>query len=243
MKKLFSILLLLMSVSVLPLYTLAAGTYVDDNSGLLTPACIQVLEEECASFRNEYGIELAYLTVDSLGGRSAIDYADDYFEQHYDSDGILFLIAWEEREWYISTAGSAVQALSDHDLMAIEEAIIPYLSAGRFDDALFHFQVILPDYLENEPDSGFSILLSLLAGAAIAGIVILVMRSAMNTKRMQHSAANYETEGSYHLRQHQDLFLYSDVTKRPRPQNNSSGGSSVHRSSSGRTHGGRGGRF
>lgn len=243
MKKLFSILILLVFVSTLLLPVLAVGPYVSDNAGILTSACVQVLEEECLSFRDEYGMELAYLTVDSLGGRSAMNYADDYFERHYGSDGILFLIAWAEREWYISTTGAAIQVLSDHDLMAIEEEIIPYISTGRFDDAFFHFQAILPDYLVNESDSGFSIMLSLLAGAAIAGIVILIMCSTMNTRRAQCSAANYETDGSYHLRQHQDLFLYSNVTKRPRPRNNSSGGSSIHRSSSGRSHGGRGGRF
>lgn len=243
MKKLFSVLILLAFVSVLPLAAFAAGSYVNDSAGLLTFAGIQVLEEECVSFHNEYGMDLAYLTVESLGGRSAVDYADEYFERYYGPDGVLFLIAWAEREWYISTSGSAIQALSDHDLMAIEEEIIPYLSSGQFDDAFFHFQVILPDYLANKPDSDFSIVFSLLAGGIIAGIVILIMRSSMNTKRPQRSAANYETDGSYHLRQHQDLFLYSNVAKRPRPQNNSSGGSSVHRSSSGRSHGGRGGRF
>ena len=49
-------------------------------------------------------------------------------------------------------------------------------------------------------------------------------------------------DNSYHLRTNQDLFLYSNISKRPKPKESSSG-SSTHRSSSGRSHGGRGGSF
>jgi len=66
----------------------------------------------------------------------------------------------------------------------------------------------------------------------------------MNTKKPMHSAEDYLTEGTYRLTRSQDLFLYSNLTKTPRPQQNTSGsGSGTHRSSSGRSHGGRGGKF
>ena len=90
------------------------------------------------------------------------------------------------------------------------------------------------DHLDNEA--------KIPGGAVISGIILLFMRASMNTKNPQHNATNYETSGSYHLSQHQDLFLYSNISKRPKPQNNNSG-SSTHRSSSGRTHGGHGGKF
>lgn len=42
-----------------------------------------------------------------------------------------------------------------------------------------------------------------------------------------------------------DLYLYSNITKRARPKNdnNNGGGSSIHISSSGETHGGTSGKF
>lgn len=242
MKRVISFITVLLLIFLQAMSAFSAGYYVHDHAGLLDFAAIQVLEEECISFRNTQSMELAYVTVDSLNGKSARDYADHYFEQHFGSNGILFVIALNEREWYISTTGTAIQALSDRDLMEIENEVMPYLSSGQFYDAFYHFQVILPDYLTTDSAPSINILLSILLGAVIAGGTIWIMCSSMNTKKPQRSAVSYETEGSYHLQTYQDLFLYSNINKRPRPQNNSSG-SSVHRSSAGRSHGGRGGRF
>ena len=81
-------------------------------------------------------------------------------------------------------------------------------------------------------------------GAAIAAIVVLIMRSSMNTKRPQRSAGEYIDSSSYNLWRNQDIFLYSQVRKvRKQTQSSSGGGSSVHRSSGGRSHGGGHGRF
>ena len=188
-------------------------------------------------------MDVVILTVPSLMGKSAQAFADDFYENNrYSPDGVLFLIDMGSRQWHISTSGTAIEALSDRDLMTIEDRVIPYFTEGRYYDGFFRFLDILPDHLKNGSGSGFNLLISLLGGAAMAGICLLVMRSSMNTKKPQRSAENYMTDGSYQLRQHQDLFLYSNISKRSRPQNNSSG-SSTHRSFSGTRHGGRGGRF
>ncbi|MBR2888772.1 MAG: TPM domain-containing protein [Oscillospiraceae bacterium] len=85
---------------------------------------------------------------------------------------------------------------------------------------------------------------ALLIGAAVGGIAILIMRGQMNTARAQRTAGSYLVSGSYQLRRVQDIFLYSRVTKTPRPKSNSGGGgSSTHSSSMGRSHGGRSGGF
>lgn len=90
-------------------------------------------------------------------------------------------------------------------------------------------------------------LTALLIGAIAGGIVLLILRSRMNTAKAQHGAQDYLTPGSYNLKRHQDIFLYSNVSRQRKAENNSSGGrgggSSVHRSSSGRSHGGGRGRF
>lgn len=92
-----------------------------------------------------------------------------------------------------------------------------------------------------------SIWVALLVGAVIAAVAVWVMYSQMNTAKAQKNAVQYIKNGSYNLHTHRDLFLYSRVNRTPRPKQTSSGsrggGSSVHRSSGGRRHGGRGGRF
>lgn len=93
------------------------------------------------------------------------------------------------------------------------------------------------------------ILIALVIGAVVASVVLLIMRSRMNTVKPQKGARSYMMPGSYSLNRQQDLFLYSQLRKVRRSENNSSsrgghgGGSSVHRSSSGRSHGGGHGKF
>lgn len=270
-RKLSALLLCLLVFSGSCLTVFAASANVIDQAGLLSSSDVAVLEEEAVKMKDQYGLDLVYLTVESLNGKTARDYADDYYDQNgYGEDGVLFLLAMEEREWYISTCGIAIYALTDYALGEIESEVVPYLSDGRYYEAFYHFQVLLSEYMDayeqGEPIDGYvpgyredvvyyeperevkrevNLLLSLVIGVVVAAVAVLIMRSSMNTKRKQSSAGDYLKQGSYHLRRHQDLFLYSNVTKTRRQENNGTrgGGSSVHRSSGGRSHGGRGGRF
>lgn len=242
-KKVSSVFLLFVLVFAMVLPVQAKSSLVLDYANLMTSEEKATLESQAQALGSTYALDVVLLTVPSLMGNSAQDFADDFYDNNgYGQDGILFLLDMGSRQWHISTSGTAVDMLSDRDLMEIEERVIPSFSEGRFYTGFSRFLTILPNYLAVESNSGINVFSSLLIGAAISGIAILIMRSTMNTKKPQRSAVSYETDGSYHLRTHQDLFLYSNISKRPRPQNNSSG-SSVHRSSSGRSHGGRGGRF
>lgn len=245
MKKILNrvtIFLLLFAVLVLPVSAKTAE--VLDVAALLSPDEESTLTQRLATFENNYGLTVVLLTVPDLMDQPIVDFADNYYDNNrYSENGLLFLLDMGSRQWYISTSGTAIELLSDADLMNIEDAVIPYFSQGRFYDGFSRFLDILPDYLVIEDASGGVFGTALIIGAIIALIVLLILRSSMNTKRAQSSAASYEVEGSYNLRRHQDLFLYSKVSKREKPRENTGSGSSTHRSSSGRSHGGRGGRF
>jgi len=64
-------------------------------------------------------------------------------------------------------------------------------------------------------------------------------RKKMRTSFDTDYAANYIKPGSMRIDASRDLFLYSRVIKTERPKESSG----THTSSSGRTHGGRGGSF
>ena len=272
-RKFLSFVLILLFVPALLIPAFAAGTWVIDDAALLTDSEIQDLEDKAQALQDQYGMDVVVLTVDSLEGSRAQDVADDFYDQNgYGDDGVLFLLAMEEREWYISTAGDGIYALTDYGIQQVGFVMIPYLSEGDWYGAFVTFYDELPMYFDAlesgtpidgyadysgdyyhgdqeeivyyEEDTSPSLLLSLVAGLVVAGISLLIMRSAMNTKRQQHSAGEYVNAGSYNLHQQQDLFLYSNVTKvRRQQQSSSGGGSSVHTSSGGRSHGGGGGRF
>lgn len=95
------------------------------------------------------------------------------------------------------------------------------------------------------------IILSLVIGAIIAAVALWIMSRGMKTARRQSGAVSYLVDGSMHFLTRQDFFLYSRTSRTAKPQDHGSGGrsssgrggSSVHRSSSGRSHGGGHGRF
>ena len=192
-----------------------------------------------------------------------------------DKTGILLLIDMESREWYMSTCGEAIYIFTDYGLDQLGETILPWLSDGEYYRAFLAWLSALSPYVsayrngspidgyvppdEYESPYGEEIYhyddhvgvavkpfpIALVIGLIAALITVLVMRSKMNTAKMQKNAASYLKEGSFRLRQRSDMFLYSRVSRRAKPKNNTSGGggSSVHRSSGGISHGGRGGRF
>ena len=189
------------------------------------------------------------------------------------ASGVLLVLSMDTREWAISTCGDAIYAITDFGIQALFEDMAPHLSEDNYFDAFDTYLEVLPYYFEayenGTPIDGWAgnyqgpgsvesgtredvvyytseppYWASPIIGAAIAGIVVLIMRSSMNTKRPQRSAAGYLNRDSYQLRRHQDIFLYSQVSKtRKQTQSSSGGGSSVHHSSGGRSHGGGHGRF
>ena len=245
MKKWISLSLCLVLMLLLPVAANASTQYVIDEAHLLTEHEVLELEAGCSQFRETSNMDLVFLTVDTLGGIPAMVYADDYFDTHYGEDGILLLVAMEEREWHISTCGTAIEAFSDIDLSLMEDALVSKLSDGNYFKA---FQTFLSDaeYFwcnEEVSDLDAGLFYGVPSGAVIALIVLFIMRSSMNTKRSQRSAGNYQVEGSFNLRRHQDFFLYSKTTKEKIPEKSNDSDSSTHTSSSGRSHGGRGGKF
>lgn len=279
-RKILSLLLSLLLVLCISLPAAAAEQprYIIDGAELLTSDEEQILEEKALSLRADYKMDVVILTVPSLDGSTPQNYADDYFDDYgygygEDYSGILLLLSMEERDWYISTSGDAIYALTDYGTQSSMEIPLSYLGDGDYYGGFCAWLDGLPAYLNSSengtPIDGYadysgdyyhadneetvyygetsspSIFLSLVIGVAAAAIVIVCMRFSMNTKRPQSGASNYLDEGSYHLYTRQDIFLYSNVSKVARPKENSSsgGGSSVHRSSSGRRHGGGGGKF
>lgn len=244
---------------------------VVDEAGILSDSEIASLSETIGDITDQYQMDVVIVTVSSLGYKSAQDYADDYYDEMgygsgSDYSGVLLLISMEDRQWWISTCGDGIYAITDYGVQALFSEMKPYLSADRFYEAFAAYLDVLPQYFEafsdGDPiDSNTGIyngsdsyspgkveekslfeyfFVSLLIGVVVAVIAILIMGYSMNSKRAQHGAGDYLKHGSFRIKIHRDMFLYSSVSKTPRPKDSGSG---THRSSSGRSHGGGGGRF
>lgn len=275
MKKVLSLIIVLALAVTLFVTAFAQGEHPSrlvDDAGLLTESEFSLLEEKFNSLSEELNFDIVVVTVDGLDGKSPMDFADDYYDYNgygygANHDGCLFLISMEERDWYISTTGYGITAITDYGIDYIESAVVPYLSSGDYYGAFNEFAETVVDFVvearngsaydidnmidgynPNERSTGDKIktvLICIAAGLIISLIVTFgIKRSYTKAVHFNRDARNYLVPGSLNMTGSYDNFLYSNVTKvRIQSESSSGGGSSTHVSSSGTSHGGGGGKF
>ncbi len=277
MKK--KIICLLLFAVMLLVFAAGAGaerSLVIDEAGLLSENEVRRLEEKIEEIRDEYDFELVVLTVESTGGKRAEAFADDYYDDNgfgygLDHDGALILVSMEERDLYISTAGSGQRIFTDYGIDYVLDDVAEYLSDGDYYRAFRAFledseELIRQDgrgeaYDVGNPIEGYGqperskssrVAGKLVPSAIISFIISLisvgVMKKKMNTAVKNRDAREYVRPGSFVLTRERDTYLYSNVTMVRRQTNDSNrgghgGGSSTHFSSSGVSHGGGGRKF
>lgn len=242
MKKVLIVLLFLALLLAMPLSVYAkdnvqyqANIYIDDQMDLLTSS--QEAKLEAMNIEADFPLSIVIVTVYSLDGKSPAQYANNYYEGlNHAPNGLLFLLSMEERDWYMLTDGEVHDIISDSDCQVIAERFLPQLSSGNYYEAFDQFLTNLPNDLDNSY-SFMMLLIAIAIGLIVGLIVLLIMRSQMNTAKPQRSATGYVKDGSYNLNTHLDFFLYSRITKTPRPKSTSSGGGG------GGSRGGSGGKF
>ncbi len=205
--------------------------------------------------------EIVIVTMDTLDGSTAQDYADDVYDEcNYgyggDKDGVLLLVSMEEQDWWISTHGYGVTAFTDAGIEYLAEQFIQELSdenyakgfqiyAEQCDQFITQARTGEPYDKKNLPHEPLSFIWlagSLAVGFVLAFIIVGSMKNKLKTVQSQETADSYVREGSMKITDSRDLFLYRKVDRTVKEKNNDSG-SSTHTSSSGKTHGGSGGKF
>lgn len=205
----------------------------------------------CEKILSEYQIEVAILTVNDLNGKTAQDYADDFYDYNgygcgENDDGMLVLykpgIAGD-RELHITTHGEGDSVFYD----SIREDMYAEMKNYFLTDDYYGAFIAYLDAAEIQlkPGLPFKWLLIFVAVGAVAGLIITFSMAAKNRSVVARTnAVFYTRQGSMNVTAATETFLYTHVDVKPKPQSNNGGSSSsTHRSSSGRSHGGTGGRF
>ncbi len=246
MKRICIFLLILLLAMAVPVVAAAEQPlWIFDEAELMSQAEAQALDTMAQKLSDTYQLNIAIVTTDTLAGKSPRSYAEDWYDQTYGvgTDGILFLLSMEDRDWYISTNGRGTELLTDDEVDDSFDDVKKYISGGEYFTGFEAWLDNLPFYLDSQTSGatgetqGPNVLISLGIGLAVAVIVILIMRASMNTRRKQQSARQYLVPGSYHLNTCQDFYLYSRTTQTAKPKDNGSG------SSGGSSRGGGGGKF
>ena len=239
-----------------------------DQAELLTAEEQQQIQAKLDEVSELHHCDAVVMTVNSLEGKTATEYADDAFDYDgyglgEDKAGILFLVDMGDRNWATSTHGYAITAFTDAGLSYIEEKLVSYLGDGEYAEAFNCFAEQCDRFLtqaetgepydvDNMPQEPFAcafwLVVCLAFGFVIALITASIKRSKLTSVVKRTTAEEYMKKGSLNLTVKQDRFINKVVTSRPVPKNDNDshsggGGSSTHVSSSGEVHGGHSGKF
>ena len=251
-------LFLVLSYS-LPVLAWSDTPLLVDNADILTDS----EESELLSRLEEVSVrgkaDVVVVTIDALYGENMQDYADNFYDDNgYAEDGILLLISISDGEWYISTTGFGITAVTDAGREYMADHFVEKLSAGAYLDAFMTYTDLCDEFIQqarngkpydvgNMPKGPFPLVRNLLVSLGIGLVVALIMtgkmRGELTTVNMEDKAADYVKGGSLKVTQSKELFLYKQMHRQAKEKTTSSGGSDTHSSSSGKTHGGGGGKF
>ena len=91
--------------------------------------------------------DVAVVTVETLEGKTARAYADDFYDANgygmgSGDDGILLLVCMGSRDWWITTYGLGTDAMTDAALDYVSQSFLPDLSSGNYSGAFTTFATL-----------------------------------------------------------------------------------------------------
>lgn len=224
------------------------GDRLVDQADLLKEADETALRKKLDEISENLQFDVVIVTTQSIGSRSPMEFADDYFDYcgfGYGEtfDGCVFMVSMEDRDWWISTCGYGETALSDDYFMDYirYSKVITKLSNGNYSASFNAFADIVSDFVSeaktNKPYSSkhryhewkfkvAGVFISLAVGLLTGYLVMKSKRdSHVSTIRIRGEAAGY-LAGAVQLGMSKDTFLRSSVEKTRRVEKESSSSSS-----------------
>ena len=201
----------------------------------------------------------------------ADDYYDKGgFGMGEDFSGMLILLDMNNRAMWLSTGGVMIKYINDDREEVILDDAYAYLSSGRYGEAVIAALNRTARYMDKGRAEG-TFLYDEATGKRLSGIynalttgeigvaacaggaaALVMWLSVSGSYNLSGSTYSYDRSAntSVKLIKDEEVFVRQFTTRKPRNTGNSggssgsrSGGSGVHRSSSGRSHGGGGRRF
>lgn len=222
-----------------------------DNANLLTPTEAQNLLSAINEVEKKHEIRIGIVTEQRSTNVSIGKYANEILDRYY-TDGvngnIVLVINMQSRDYYISTdAKMREQIINGDGIEYLSKEFVPYLSDGNYAKAFTTFidsvDIELSFYSENNTPmtamntfSKETALLAAVLALIIATLVGYALYQSMSNVSRARGADAYLKRNSFTLTNKQDVYLYTNVVRTPRPKNNKI-------NSRDSNHGGGGGRF
>ena len=241
MKRIFSLMLALVLILGLAVSVSAATEqFVYDDADLLNAQEEAALSGRLSGLSDTYNAQVVVATIPSAQGNDV----DLILEYLYDTagfgygeglDGVLLLICMDPREYRILSNGYCAAAIDPADIDAIGSVIVDDLSGGNYAEAFDTFAEKCEYYLDGHLNGfpfnfGMNLMIALMIGLIAGLITAKSLKGQLKTVHQKNEAKNYIKTGSMNLQTQNDVFLYRDVRRTPKPKESStrssSGGSS-----------------
>lgn len=230
----------------------AEEIHVYDHADLLSVQEEEYLENLAAEHAEQWNMNFLMVTTDDTDGKSAMEYADDFYDAQFpddsEEDGILYLIDMDNREIYLSTSGLAIRYLTDDRVDDILDEAFGYVADGDYYGTFVTFMEETERYLiDGIPEDQYNYDVNtgeidyyqepmritfgeFLFAFAVALIPAAITVGAIKAKyQLKFEDFHYDayTDSDVQLSVKSDRLVNKFVTHRRIPKNNgSSGGSS-----------------
>jgi len=219
----------------------ASGSYVFDEAQLLDEQQEQQLNELAAKYTKKYDCGLYIATVGNY-----VDYLDygndvqDAAEKIYQeknmgvgtqNDGVLLLLSMSERDYALVCYGSFAKRIFDETAQDdIKDSLLPYFSRNDWHNGFQAYfessgKALSGDHFKQ---GMLSMVVVLVCPAAVAFIVVMILKGKMKSVQIGSQARMYVVQGSEKWRVRDDIFTHTTEVRRriEQPRSTSSGGRS-----------------
>ena len=246
MKKRILVLLtaLCMLLSALPVFGAEMTEQrVFDYAELIDEADEREMHLWIQDMRENWGMDLAYLTTDDTEGKTVQQYGADFYVEHdlglgENYDGVIFVLDMGNREGQIITSGKAIDIYTDYYIDQMWDNMVDYLSGEDYYNAFFSLYMDMNELAgeyeqyQTDPDSFISdyskaqkqksIFTSLGIAAifslVIAGFAVSSMKKACRNVRPYTDGRAYLKENGFYLTTNQDSFATTHTSMMPIPR-------------------------
>jgi TonB family protein len=129
--------------------------YVNDFAGMIDSPVQAQLEQVCKDLDQKTQTQMAIVTVESLEGLSAKDFATQLCNRwglgHKDTNrGVLLLLSDTDRQYRISVSRGLEPLISDEEADRLGKEMLPILHQGDYGGALLHLAKAIQDELQQK---------------------------------------------------------------------------------------------
>jgi len=150
------ILLIMVLVLAFPVYSLEKLSYwVNDEANVISPEYEAKIVSEIEELNKNTSVQLAVATVNNLSGKPIEDYslnlAHNVLGDEKKDNGILILVAVDDREWRIEVGYGLEPYINDALAGRIgRELMVPYFQQGNYSEGILQAVVAIKNILEGK---------------------------------------------------------------------------------------------